>query len=317
MKIIQITPAGRKSKSGNRTTANRWTRLLKILGHQVETVTEYDGQSADMLVAIHAWRSAGAISNFKHRFPNRPLVLCLGGTDINQFIHTHPESTLRSLELADALVGLHDLIGDITPAPHRRKLNVIYQSARPLTQSRQPSTRHFNVSVIGHMRDVKDPMRTALAVRGVPENSMLRVRHFGTAHNAQAAKAAQAEMIGNRRYHWFGEVPGGRVRQELRRTHAMVISSKAEGGANVVSEAIVAGVPVIASDIDGNIGLLGRRYGGYFKMGDEIALRKVLLKAENDPEFLARLTQQVATLAPKFMPDQEQESWRKLIAELS
>ena len=97
----------------------------------------------------------------------------------------------------------------------------------------------------------------------------------------------------------------------------MVISSKAEGGANVVSEAIVAGVPVIASDIDGNIGLLGRRYGGYFKMGDEIALRKVLLKAENDPEFLARLTRQVATLAPKFVPEQEQESWRKLIAKLS
>ena len=102
MKIIQITPAGRKSKSGNRTTADRWTRLLRDLGHDVETLTKYQGQSADMMVAIHAWRSADAIYDFKKKFSNRPIVLCLGGTDINQFIHTHPETTLSSMELADA-----------------------------------------------------------------------------------------------------------------------------------------------------------------------------------------------------------------------
>ena len=317
MKIIQITPAGRKSKSGNRTTADRWTRLLRNLGHRVETFTEYDGRPADMMVAIHAWRSADAIAAFKAKYPDRPLVLCLGGTDINQYIHTHPVTTLRSMEQADAMVCLHDLIKDITPKQLRRKLKVIYQSAKPLPRSRSPSGRHFDICLVGHMREVKDPMRTALAVRGLPEYSRIQVRHFGMAHNEKAAKTANAEMKRNARYHRLGEVPGWKIRQEFLRTQAMVITSTAEGGANVVSEAIVGGVPVIASDIDGNIGLLGRRYGGYYKVGDEGDLQTVLLRAENDPKFLSNLTRQVEALAPKFVPEREQESWRELIEKLT
>ena len=317
MKIIQITPAGRKSKSGNRTTADRWTRLLRDLGHDVETLTEYQGQSADMMVAIHAWRSADAIYDFKKKFSNRPIVLCLGGTDINQFIHTHPETTLSSMELADALVGLHERIGDIIPRRFKSKLHVILQSARPLRRSRDPSTRYFEVCVIGNLRDVKDPMRAAIAVRKIPESSKLYVRHFGSAFDEQARNIAQIEMKANPRYRWFGEVPAWRIRQELSRAHAMVISSRAEGGANVVSEAIVANVPVIASDIDGNIGLLGREYSGYYRREDEASLRDVLLRVENNPDFLEQLTKQVKTLAPKFSYQKESERWGNLIAELS
>ena len=316
MKIIQITPAGRKSKSGNRTTADRWTRVLRDLGHDVETLTEYQGQSADMMVAIHAWRSADAISDFKKKFSNRPVVLCLGGTDINQFIHTHPETTLNSMELADVLVGLHELIGNIIPRRFKSKLQVILQSARPLPRSRDLSTRHLAVCVIANLRDVKDPMRAALAVREMPESSRLHVRHFGLAFDEQARNIAQIEMEVNSRYRWFGEVPGWRIRQELVRTHAVVISSRAEGGANVVSEAIVANVPVIASDIDGNIGLLGPEYSGYFKKEDEASLRDVLLRVENDRDFLEQLTRQVKMLAPKFSYQKETERWGDLIAEL-
>ena len=317
MNIIQITPAEIKSKSGNRTTANRWARLLRDLGHRVKTATEYGGQSADMMVAIHAWRSATSISDFKHRFPNRPIILCLGGTDINHFIHTHPEITIKSMDLADALVGLHDLIGVITPSRLQSKLHIIFQSAQPLPRPRQPINRRFDVCVIGNMRDVKDPMRAALAVRSVPEKSRIHVRHFGSSYDDQTLHLARGEMKINPRYRWFGEVGNGRVRQELSRAQAVIISSKSEGGANVVSEAIVAQVPVIASDIDGNIGLLGRRYGGYYKMGDESSLREVLLQAENNPDFLGSLTRQIEMLAPKFTYQREMESWRKLISKLS
>jgi hypothetical protein len=37
----------------------------------------------------------------------------------------------------------------------------------------------------------------------------------------------------------------------------MPISSLAEGGANVIGEAAVVGIPVLASRIPGNVGLLG------------------------------------------------------------
>ena len=129
MRIIQVTPSGQTSKSGNRTTANRWARIFRSLGHRVSTITNYDDRPADMMVAIHAWRSARAIERFKALYPEKPLVVCLAGTDINEFIHTHPKPTLKSMELADAMVCLHNLVKDITPISLQSKLHVIFQSA--------------------------------------------------------------------------------------------------------------------------------------------------------------------------------------------
>ena len=54
-------------------------------------------------------------------------------------------------------------------------------------------------------------------------------------------------MSRNPRYIWRGDVNRTAVQRCYARSHAMVISSLMEGGANVVSEAIVAGLPVIAS----------------------------------------------------------------------
>ena len=101
-------------------------------------------------------------------------------------------------------------------------------------------------------------------------------------------------------------MPGWRVRREFAKTHAMVISSVQEGGANVVSEALVAGVPLIASDIAGNIGLLGRDYPGYYAVGDTGALAKLLHKAETEPAFLNTLASQGRRLATLFSPVREQ-----------
>ena len=86
MRIIQVTPSAQTSKSGNRTTANRWARIFRSLGHSVSTITNYDDRPADMMVAIHAWRSAAAILRYRERFPGGPLVGGLGGTDINTFL---------------------------------------------------------------------------------------------------------------------------------------------------------------------------------------------------------------------------------------
>ena len=55
----------------------------------------------------------------------------------------------------------------------------------------------------------------------------------------------------------------------------MVLSSLSEGGANVISEAVAAGVPVLASRIDGSVGLLDD-YPGYFPVRDTAALARLL-----------------------------------------
>jgi glycosyltransferase involved in cell wall biosynthesis len=214
------------------------------------------------------------------------------------------------------LVCLHGLVAEAIPAQFAAKLTVIPQSAAPLPRPRTPSQRFFDVCVLGHLREEKDPLRAAFAARGLPPSSRLRVIHLGKAHDSGWAGAANSEMAHNARYIWRGEVPGWAVRREFAKTRLMVISSRMEGGANVVSEAIVAGVPIIASAIPGNIGLLGRNYPGYYACEDTAALRNLLHRAESEPAFLADLTRRCAALAPGFTPAREAAGWRAVLARL-
>ncbi len=315
MKIRLITPAPPGSRAGNRATAGRWAAILRGLGHRVTVSVDYGGEAADMMVALHAWRSAAAIAAFAGRYPERPLVVSLTGTDAYRFIHSHPRETLRSIELAHRLVGLHDLIGDTVPPQHRGKVRVIHQSARPLA-GRDPARRHFRVVVAGHLREEKDPLRPALAVRRLPGPSRIRVDHYGKAHTADWAAAAQAEMADNPRYRWHGEIPHHRLRQVFRRAHLMVLPSRMEGGANVISEAVVAGLPVVASDIAGSVGLLGADYPGYYPVEDADALAGVLLRAEAEPAFYQHLERHCAARRGLFTPAAERAGWVRLLAEL-
>ena len=294
----------------------RWARILDGLGHRVTISEEADGAGADMMVAVHAWRSARSIRAFAERHPERPLVVLLSGTDIYRFQHSHPEETIRSMERATLLVGLHDLVHRAIPGRFAAKLRIIHQSALPLPAPRAPSRRHFEVCVIGHLREEKDPLRAAYAARLAPADSRLRVVQLGKAHDGNWARAAEAEAAENPRYAWRGEVTGGQVRRQLARSHAMVISSVMEGGANVVSEAVAAGLPVIASCIDGNLGLLGEDYAGYYPAEDTDALARLLQRGEDDPASLKRLAAQIRKRQPLFRPERERAAWRRLLAEI-
>lgn len=311
MKIILITPAGPTARTGNRVSASRWARILRKLGHRVRVAADYDGAPADLMVAVHAWRSAAAIAAFKERHPDRPVVLQLSGTDIYGYLDFDPGPTLRSMALADRLVALNDLAWRKVPRRLRSRLQVIHQSAEPLR--RQPSRRGMVVSVIGHLRDVKDPLRAAEAARLLPADSKVRIEQVGGAYEPQWAANARAEMAANPRYRWRGDVSRAAVRALLARSHAMVISSLSEGGANVISEAAVAGVPILASRMDGNVGLLGAKYPGYFPVGNTKALAALLRRTESDPGFARYLSDAVRSRAPLFAPGREAAAWRRLL----
>ncbi|MBM3950277.1 MAG: TIGR04348 family glycosyltransferase [Rhodospirillales bacterium] len=300
MRINLITPAKPGSRAGNRATAVRWARHLRALGHRVTITTEYRGGEADAMIALHAWRSADAIRRFAKDFPDRPLIVALTGTDIHRFQFSHPVSTRRSMALADRLVTLHDQVAAHIPARFRNKISVVHQSARPLARRPKPPTSQFEVCVVGHLRAEKDPLRTAYAARLLPMASRVRVTQLGQAIGPEWARAAEVETARNSRYRWLGEVSHGQVRETMRKSRVMVISSVMEGGANVVSEAAVAGLPVIASRIPGNVGLLGRNYPGYFAVKDTRALARLLRRAEEQPDFFARLKRAVAKRAKLF-----------------
>jgi putative glycosyltransferase (TIGR04348 family) len=316
MNIVLITPPGPSTRTGNSVAALRWARILRQLGHRVTVAADYADQPAEAMVAIHAWRGAAAIHRFKTRYPARPLILQLSGTDIYQYITEDPKPTLRSLQLADRLVALNSLAWRVVPKKFRQKLRVIFQSVPKPKGSCQPSRRRIDVSVIGHLRDVKDPLRAAAAARLLPASSRIHVVHIGAAYTPQWADKAKAEMAANPRYTWLDDVPRAVVQNVLRRSHAMVLSSRSEGGANVISEAIVAGVPILASRMDGNVGLLGADYPGYFRVGDTEALARRLWRVETDVGFVARLRRAIARRAALFKPERELAAWRKLLAEL-
>ena len=294
----------------------RWRRILRELGHEVRVADAYDGSPTDLMIALHAWRSAESIRRFRALYPDRPLIVALSGTDIYEYIARDPAPVLHSLACADRLLALQDLVRRRVPMRFRSKLRVLHQSAHPLRPGRK-STRSFDVAVIGHLRHVKDPMRAALAARRLPASSRMRIVHYGAAESPRWAAAAKAEMARNPRYVWRGDRPRAEVRRLLGRARVMVLSSRSEGGANVISEAVAAKVPILASRIDGSVGLLGRDYPGYFPVGDTAALARLLHRVESDPPYLSRLQRAIARRALLFRPAREKAAWKKLIRELA
>ena len=270
---------------------------MRALGHRVTHAQTYQGEPYDLMLALHARRSFASIERFSQLYPDKPLVVALTGTDLYGDIKTSTEAQ-RSLELATHLILLQPK-GREELAPHLHpKTHVIYQSVvGPAKPPQKPKTT-FDVCVLGHMRDVKDPFRAALASRLLPDSSRIRVRHVGKALSEDMAVTARNEMATNPRYNWLGERPRWEARRIMARSHVLVLSSKMEGGANVVSEALAVPVPVIASRISGSIGLLGEAYPGYFTVGDTAGLARLLEKVERDVGYYQELT----TMVPRPLP---------------
>jgi putative glycosyltransferase (TIGR04348 family) len=319
MKIFLACPAPHGSRKGNRVTAVRWAGILEELGHEPAIGQNYRGSACDLLIALHARKSAAAIRAYRRHRPRAPLVLCLTGTDLYGDIRTS-KAAQRSLELADRLVLLQPCGLDELEPRWRRKARVIYQSAEPVgdhKSRRSPaSKRVFEVAVLGHLRHEKDPFRTALALGLLPRDLPIRVTHLGQALSKAMARQAKHLAAADRRYRWLGEVPGPKARRLLAASDVLVLSSRLEGGANVISEALADRVPILASRIPGSVGLLGEGYPGFFPVEDTEALAELLARAATDRRYYAGLQAWCTRLAPMVAPARERAAWEKLLAEV-
>jgi putative glycosyltransferase (TIGR04348 family) len=290
MKIALVTPAGPGTRNGNRHTALRWAAFLRAAGHTVSLSVEWPGDRADLMLALHARRSHASIKAF-----NGPLAVALTGTDVYRDIRTSAEAQ-ESLELADRLITLQPKAADELPARLRRKVRVVVQSSA--SRLRHRPVRNFRVCVLGHLREEKDPLRIVAALPHIDAD--VEVVHLGAPLDPQLVPRTD-----DPRYRWLGSVPHARALKWLASSHAMVISSRMEGGANVVCEALRIGVPVLASRISGNIGLLGKRYAGYFPVGDEHALARLVGRTGTDQKFYRKLKRQIAPLRCSVAPRAE------------
>ena len=316
MRILLVTPAPPRARNGNRITALRWSRILQQLGHYTAVAQEYKRQSCDLLVALHARRSFASLQRFRQRHPDRPLILALTGTDLYGDIHTDPQAQL-ALERAERYIILQPHGMNELPPRLRHKARTIYQSVTPPPGAFPPRKKHFEVCIMGHLRAVKDPFRTALATSYLPSSSRIQVLHAGAALSPAMARRARRESRTRPRYHWLGGLARWQALRLLARCRLLVLSSKMEGGANVVSEALACSVPVLSSHISGSIGLLGADYPGYFPVGATRTLAALLSRAESDGAFYESLQQRCSARRHLVEPAQERQNWAELLAEMN
>jgi len=315
MNVLIVTPAAPESLVGNRLTATRWAEMLTRLEHRPRIVQQYTGESCDLLIALHATKSASSIARFRDERPGVPVVVALTGTDLYRDLRQNA-ATARSIESATLLIALQPLAAKEVPEDLWPKLRVISQSAQRVPDTAPPTSDRFEICVLGHLRPVKDPFRAAEAVRLLPAQSQVRVLHAGAALQPEMERRAREEQASNPRYRWLGPLPRDEALRILARSRLLVLSSLLEGGAHVIGEAAVHGVPVLASRIPGSVGLLGAEYPGYFPAGDSRALAYLIGRCETDPAFLDTLRRHIESLADAFAPAKEREAWRSLLAEL-
>jgi putative glycosyltransferase (TIGR04348 family) len=318
VRIEIVTPAAAGSSHGNRVTAERWAAILTDLGHTPEVTTAWSQEPVDVMVALHAKRSSAAALAFARAHPDRPLVVALTGTDLYRDLAVSAEAQ-QTVERAGALVVLQPKAIESVPAHLRPRVHVIHQSVDVGAPGPAPMTENgfFDVVVLGHLREVKDPFLTAEASRLLPPDSRVRVTHFGMPIDPGSQERARAETAANPRYRWLGGVSRTEALERLAGARMLVLTSRLEGGANVVSEALALGVPVLSTRVDGSVGLLGEDYPGFVEVGDAAGLAAALRRAETDPAFLADLTGRVAQRRELVDPARERRAWAELLAALA
>ncbi len=313
--IAIVTPAARGSLAGNRVSALRYARLLRGLGCKVRVLGEWRGERADLLIALNAQRSSPAVLRARKARPSMPIVVVVTGTDVYRHLGSSRRMS-RALEISDRIVGLQSDSVRVLPRRFAAKARAILQSYDGPLLERRSVGPHFDFLVLGHLRPEKDPFRAALAARGLPLNSRIRVRHAGKALSPAMEQRARKESAANPRYQWIGAVPRRAALGLLARSEALILSSRIEGGPGVFSEALALGVPILASRIAASESILSPRHPGLFTLGSTAELAALMRRVELSPRFRSRLAAASRKLAPRFEPAREQRAWRILLAEL-
>ncbi|MGS5085935.1 selenoneine biosynthesis selenosugar synthase SenB [Hydrogenophaga sp. A37] len=321
--VCIVTPAFADANNGNWQTAHRWAQMLRA-HYAVRLAKQWPDSNVtddgtDILIALHARRSAASVAAWAQAHPHQPLVLALTGTDLYRDIQSDPIAQ-RSLALAHRLIVLQELGPMALPESLRGKCRVVFQSST--RRATLPKTRaHLRALTVGHLRDEKSPQTLFEAARLIGPDEGIFIDHIGGALDPALGDSARQTAADCPHYRWLGNQPHAATRARIQRAHVLVHASRMEGGAHVIMEAALCGTPVLASRIDGNVGMLGVDYAGYFPLGDAAALTALLRTAREDQArgggWLTDMQTLCLARSARFEPDAERAALLSLLAELT
>ena len=316
--LLIVSPASAAANNGNWQTASRWSRMLRPT-FKITVAHTWSGEPFDVMLALHARRSADPIARWAHArgaFSAVPgLGVVLTGTDLYRDIQIDA-SAQASLAYAQQLIVLQECAPDALPPAAQAKARVIFQSVTPRQTPMKPQ-QHLRAVMVGHLRDEKSPQTLFAAARLLKNHPDIFIDHIGDALDAELGRQAQACAAECHHYRWLGGLSHDTARRRIQRAHVLVHTSRMEGGAHVVMEAICSGTPVLASKIAGNVGMLGADYGGYFEHGDAQGLadllRRCRVEQTRTDSLYSLLQGQCARRAPLFAPAAEKAALMKLV----
>jgi len=328
--VCIVTPALADANNGNWQTARRWAHMLSatyrvaLVPHWPSAKESLDAQAAqaDVLLALHARRSAPSIAAWAQQHPTRPLIVALTGTDLYRDI-AHDASAQHSLDVAHRLIVLQEAGPLQLPESLRHKCRVVFQSCT-LRQTLHKTRQHLRVVVVGHLRAEKSPHTVFEVAQALEANEGIKIDHIGHALDPALGEQAQATAQQYPHYRWLRGLTHAQARQHIQRAHVLLHPSQMEGGAHVVMEAINSGTAVVASRVPGNVGMLGPHYLGYFEWGDALGAatllqacrRSLQMDLSNPANLLAQITAQCHQRAPLFAPANEAQALQTLVAEV-
>jgi len=260
---------------------------------------------------LHARKSHVAIKAVKEQHPDARVILYLTGTDLYRDMVEGCGQCTESLELADAVVVSQEASLNSIPQTYQEKAVVVYNSIS-LPEQKVSRRREKDLFVVAsHMRAVKQPFMVVDALAGIDD--AVRVKLMGAEIDEGSTIKAREKMLEDERFEYLGTQDYADTIAWMSRSVATINTSLAEGGANSVGESIVLGVPVLASRIEGNIGMLGEDYAGYFSADSATELGELMHRVCSDEVFLAKLEQQVQQRSKKYSRENERKGWLALL----
>jgi glycosyltransferase involved in cell wall biosynthesis len=251
---------------------------------------------------IHAnWGINGAIAGIAGYLTKTPVITTLRGTDVKRFHNSWIDRFLIKICFATnkRIVSVNHSISMsmIKFFPQWvDKFVTISNGVSPAflnVQSihRQPGSM-LRLITIGSLIEGKGihTIIKAISQLNAPQNIQLTIIGDGPERVSLNRLAVCLDV--SEQVKFQGQVPHWRIPEFLTESHGLILASFSEGRPNVVLEAMAAGLPVIASDIEGTRELIeDEKNGLFFKPGNADQLCLQIKKLKNNPEFGYQLGQ--------------------------